>query len=246
MNYKRLKGWFEKRKREVEKNPEFFENYMQDFLELLFIKKDLEENDIIKKLKISKETFVYLKEFLKKKGYLSEILGKRKGHDSFEITNEGIDFLLNYKKITAEKKRANWMVITAIFLAITALLGFYITYLSSIPQVVYTDNYFCPPSFNSYAAYSELVNIPLSNIGKMQSRTYLEILGENIEGEPVKNNFIISSSNEANYQFKIKINNSNLEKASYSFRINYDIPLFSNGIGYTKICSYKKMNMLYS
>lgn len=229
-----------RKKKGRKRNPEFFEDYIKEFLELLFLKDDIFEDDIIKKLGINKENFDYIKQFIKKKGYIVEIIGKKRGTDSFEITNLGVDFLLDYKKLLAEKRRANWMVIATILLAVTALLGFYITYLNSIPQVVYTDNYFCPSSFNFYADYTELVNIPLSNIGNMQSSTYLEILGENINGKPIKNNFIISSSNEVNYQFKIKINNSNLEKASYFFKINYDIPLFPNGVSYTKICSYEK------
>jgi hypothetical protein len=236
-----LKNWFKKRRIENERNPESFEDSLEGFLNILFIKEEILKDELKKKLALSEESLEFLRNFSLRKGYIAErFINKSKSESYLSITNSGIDFLFNYKKIRAQEKSNITTKWATVVMALMTVLTFYLSFIATAPQVVYSDDYRCPYYFNYYEGYSSIVSIPIVNLGKIQSQTYLELLGNNTYGNPIKNNFIISSSSSSYLSYNVTIQNSSLNESFFYFKINYQKPFNLMGISYTKFCFYEK------
>jgi hypothetical protein len=239
--FNKVKKWYLKRQKEKEREPENIEEKLQEFLEFLFIKEEYPKERLRKKLFLGRDAFNFLNEFAKNKGYITEVIVSKPKSDVFiKIKNKGIDFLFEYRKIRAQEKSNTAMKWATIVIAGFAGLTFYLSLVTTLPQVAVTDNYFCPASFWPYEDYSTIVNIPLRNIGKMQSQTNAEFFGINANGEAIKNNYLIPSQEDADFSFRVTIDNSTLDYAEYYFKINYKKLFNFIGISATKTCRYKK------
>ena len=74
----------------------------------------------------------------------------------------------------------------------------------------------------------------------MQSLVDVEILGVNVYGESIRDNYLIPALEDSDFSYRVIINNSNLDYAEYYFKINYKRPFNSIGVFATKTCKYKR------
>lgn len=116
--------WSNCRQREMERDLDFFEADAFYFLKLIFVKGGLNKEKIKRKRRLSKEKFNDLVSFLKNREYICEIIiSKPKSDLIYEITDEGIDYLLEFRKSKQEKSSAGWIMWATIVLAVSAAIN---------------------------------------------------------------------------------------------------------------------------
>lgn len=124
----KIKKWFEKfkksqktRNRESNRDLDFFENDLVYLLKLIFVKGEVSEKDLTKKLRLrDKEKFEFLTDFALNRRYASWY--KEGDSDVYTITKRGIEYLLETKKIRKEEKHSNIIKLAMIVLAISAFV----------------------------------------------------------------------------------------------------------------------------
>lgn len=117
--------WFNKfkenkmnRDKELERDLDFLDTDFYYFLRLIFSKGKISKNSLIKKRRLSEEKFSLFEDMATSKKYINSFLGN--DGRTYEIANEGISYLLNFKKTMEEKSHSNWIKWATIILAISA------------------------------------------------------------------------------------------------------------------------------
>jgi hypothetical protein len=114
----KIAKWMENNKKESSRDLDSFDEDLLYFLKLIFVKREITENDLNKKQRLSdKDKFEDLTDFALTRRYVD--WSKEKG-GVYTITNRGIEYLLSAKEIKEEEKKSNVIKWATIVLAISA------------------------------------------------------------------------------------------------------------------------------
>lgn len=112
-----------KRQREFDRDLDFLDTDFFHFLKLIFVKDDIDKKTLMKKRRLNKEKFNLLENMAISKQYIYSLLvSEEKGGATYRIKDDGIDFLLNFKRIQKEEKHSNVIKWATIVLAIAAFV----------------------------------------------------------------------------------------------------------------------------
>lgn len=235
LSWKTVKEIYQNIKENYEKIPVFEQNLV-NFLNILFSRKELSEEELIKELRLTNSEFQDLKHFAKNKGYIIEkLISKPKSKNSFEIEDKGLDFLLEYQKIRAQKKGSKLMRIATYAIASSAIITLIINYSPAIyPTMAYT----CPSTIYP-SDYTATFNIPVVNVG-WRTATTLELISKDFKKISFSENIIIAKESPAQLEARVRIINPELDKAYIAFEIRYKFLGLLNKFSTTKTCYYEK------
>ncbi len=112
-----------RRQKELDRDLDYLDSDFFYFLKLIFIKKEIDKNTLIKKRRLTEEKFNFFKDLGISNNYLTySLVSKKKGGELYSMTNEGIVFLMKYKKLQTEENQSNVIKWATIVLALSAFV----------------------------------------------------------------------------------------------------------------------------
>jgi hypothetical protein len=113
----------EERKRRGNKELDFLEGNIFSFLKQIFENDEVSKEELISKQRLDEDEFNFFKGLMVSKNYIKPLkksISKKK--EFYQITYDGVDYLLKYNKTKIEEKSTKWVKWATIVMAISALV----------------------------------------------------------------------------------------------------------------------------